>query len=87
VLDARCLADALAAMPVPEALKAYEADRLPKTAAIVASNRKGGPERVVDVVCERAPNGFARIEDVIPAEELAAIARGYAQTAGFVVTR
>jgi hypothetical protein len=38
---------------------------------------------VVDVVSARAPEGFARIEDVIAPEELAAIARGYAQMAGF----
>ncbi|SDB46861.1 flavin-dependent oxidoreductase [Belnapia rosea] len=85
ILDARCLADLLAAQPATAALAAYEADRLPKTAAIVASNRRGGPERVVDVVCERAPRGFTRIEDVIPMEDLAAIARGYAQTAGFAL--
>jgi 2-polyprenyl-6-methoxyphenol hydroxylase-like FAD-dependent oxidoreductase len=87
ILDARCLADLLAAQPAPAALAAYEAERLPKTAALVASNRRGGPERVVDVVCERAPSGFTRIEDVIPMEDLAAIARGYAQTAGFAVAR
>jgi 2-polyprenyl-6-methoxyphenol hydroxylase-like FAD-dependent oxidoreductase len=87
VLDARCLADLLAACPVPEALAAYEAERLPKTAEIVRSNRRGGPERVVDVVSERAPEGFARLEDVIAREELAAIAGGYAAMAGFAVAR
>ncbi len=87
VLDARCLADLLAARPVPEALAAYEAERLPKTAEIVRSNRRGGPERVVDVVSERAPEGFARLEDVIAREELAAIAGGYAAMAGFAVAR
>jgi 2-polyprenyl-6-methoxyphenol hydroxylase-like FAD-dependent oxidoreductase len=83
VLDARCLADLLAARPVPEALAAYEAERLPRTAEIVRSNRRGGPERVVDVVSARAPEGFARLEDVIAHEELAAIAGGYAAMAGF----
>ena len=87
ILDARVLADLLAAGPVPAALAAYEADRLPKTAALVASNRQGGPERVVDVVHDRAPRGFTRIEDVIAMEDLAAIARGYAQTAGFGTPR
>jgi hypothetical protein len=53
------------------------------TAEIVRSNRNSGPERVMDVVAERAPNGFARLEDVIAPEELAAIVGGYAQTAGF----
>jgi 2-polyprenyl-6-methoxyphenol hydroxylase-like FAD-dependent oxidoreductase len=79
VLDARCLAALLAAQPVEAALSTYEAERLPKTAEIVRSNRSGGPERVVDVVSARAPNGFERLDDVITRDELAAIARGYAQ--------
>ncbi|WP_254452549.1 flavin-dependent oxidoreductase [Roseicella sp. DB1501] len=85
VLDARALADALAAQPAEQALKAYEAERLPKTAAICASNRKGGPERVIDVFGELAPDGFGRIEEVIPPEDVAAIVRGYAQLAGFAL--
>ncbi|MBX9701795.1 MAG: FAD-dependent monooxygenase, partial [Acetobacteraceae bacterium] len=87
VLDARCLADALAAHALPEALRAYEADRLPKTAAIVASNRQGGPERLIDVVAERAPKGFARLADVITPEEATGIVRGYARLAGFAAPR
>jgi 2-polyprenyl-6-methoxyphenol hydroxylase-like FAD-dependent oxidoreductase len=83
ILDARCLAALLSSSTVPDALVAYEAERRPKTAAIVAINRRGGPERVVDVVSERAPDGFARLEDVITHEELAAIASGYATMAGF----
>ncbi|NMJ41703.1 flavin-dependent oxidoreductase [Roseomonas sp. JC162] len=87
VLDARCLAALLAGGDPVAALAAYEADRLPKTAEIVRSNRKGGPERVVDVVSERAPDGFARLEDVIAREDLAAIAGGYARMAGFAAPR
>ena len=83
VLDARCLADLLASHAPEAALAAYAAERLPKTAEIVRANRKGGPERVVDEVSARAPDGFARLEDVISREELAAIAGGYAQMAGF----
>jgi 2-polyprenyl-6-methoxyphenol hydroxylase-like FAD-dependent oxidoreductase len=83
VLDARCLADLLASRAPEAALAAYAAERLPKTAEIVRANRKGGPERVVDEVSARAPDGFARLEDVISREEIAAIASGYAQMAGF----
>ena len=83
ILDARLLAALLAERAVSEALAAYDAERRPKTAEIVRLNRLGGPERVVDVVSARAPDGFARIEDVISREELAAIAGGYASTAGF----
>jgi 2-polyprenyl-6-methoxyphenol hydroxylase-like FAD-dependent oxidoreductase len=87
VLDARCLADLLAERDVGPALAAYEAERLPRTAEIVRANRRGGPERVVDVVSARAPEGFARIEDVITREELAGIAGGYAAMAGFAAPR
>ena len=83
VLDSRCLADLLASQAPEAALAAYAAERLPKTAEIVRANRKGGPERVVDEVSARAPDGFARLEDVISREEIAAIAGGYAQMAGF----
>jgi 2-polyprenyl-6-methoxyphenol hydroxylase-like FAD-dependent oxidoreductase len=87
ILDARLLAALLAEHTAPEALAAYDAERRPKTAEIVRLNRLGGPERVVDVVSARAPDGFARIEDVISREELAAIAGGYASTAGFATPR
>jgi 2-polyprenyl-6-methoxyphenol hydroxylase-like FAD-dependent oxidoreductase len=87
ILDARCLADLLTRMPVAEALAAYEAERLPATAAVVRSNRVGGPERVIDVIAERAPKGFTRIGDVATAEELEGIVRGYAQLAGFAVAK
>ncbi|UPY38488.1 flavin-dependent oxidoreductase [Sediminicoccus sp. KRV36] len=83
ILDARALARLLAAHPIEDAFAAYEAERLPATRDLVLTNRRGGPERVVDVVSERAPNGFERLEDVIATDELAAIARGYAQMAGF----
>jgi 2-polyprenyl-6-methoxyphenol hydroxylase-like FAD-dependent oxidoreductase len=83
VLDARCLSDLLGKMAVPEALAAYEAERLPATAAVVRSNRAGGPERVIDLIAARAPEGFASVEDVATETELAAIVRGYARLAGF----
>jgi 2-polyprenyl-6-methoxyphenol hydroxylase-like FAD-dependent oxidoreductase len=85
ILDARCLTGLLTAHPVPEALAAYEAERLPATAAVVRSNRIGGPERVVDLVAVRAPAGFADVHDVATEDELAGIVRGYAQLAGFSV--
>ena len=84
-LDARVLADLLATRKPAAALQAYEAERLPKTAAVVASNRQGGPERVVDLVAQRAPRGFKDLAKVASREELAAIAGGYAQMAGFAV--
>ena len=87
ILDARCLADLLAELPAGEALAAYDAVRRPATAEVVRSNRVGGPERVIDVVATRAPNGFARVQDVATDAELSGIVRGYAQLAGFGVAR
>src|ERR1700761_3459079 len=87
ILDARCRPELLAPNPVPDALAAYESAPLPATAAIVASNRVGGPERVIDLIASRAPDGFSRIDDVATEEERAAIVRGYAQLAGFSVQR
>jgi 2-polyprenyl-6-methoxyphenol hydroxylase-like FAD-dependent oxidoreductase len=85
ILDARVLAWHLATASGPEeALAAYEADRRPATSALVLANRAMGPERVMAIVEQRAPNGFARVEDVLSREELEEIARGYKQTAGFL---
>jgi 5-methylphenazine-1-carboxylate 1-monooxygenase len=88
ILDARALADALAEADSPEdALRAYEAERLPATAAIVRSNRTGGPEGVIDAVEARAPDGFDDVDAVLPYAEREAIVRGYAKTAGFATER
>ena len=48
------------------ALWLYEQTRLPVTAEIVHSNRRGGPEGVIDAVEARAPDGFSNIEDACP---------------------
>lgn len=87
ILDARVLARFLAIGPtIPAALQAYETERLAKTADLVRSNRRGGPERVIDLVSDRAPQGFSRLEDVASQEELSAIVQGYSQLAGFRAT-
>jgi 5-methylphenazine-1-carboxylate 1-monooxygenase len=65
---------------VPAALSAYEQDRLPPTAAIVLRNREGGPEQVIDEVERRAPDGVARLDDVIDPTTLDDIVACYAQT-------
>jgi 2-polyprenyl-6-methoxyphenol hydroxylase-like FAD-dependent oxidoreductase len=87
ILDARALADALAATPRPEeALRAYEAQRLPGTSEIVRLNRIGGPEAVIDVVEKRAPDGFDDVDAVLSREERGAIVRGYASKAATLTT-
>ena len=84
ILDARVLADRLKGAEHPlQALWAYEQERLPPTAEVVRLNRRGGPEGVIDAVEERAPDGFANIDEVMSFEERKAIVRGYASTAGF----
>jgi 2-polyprenyl-6-methoxyphenol hydroxylase-like FAD-dependent oxidoreductase len=84
ILDVRALADALAGKGQLEAaLDAYEAERLPKTANIVLLNRQNGPEQVMAIAEQRAPQGFAHIHDVMPREELEGIAARYKQVAGF----
>ncbi len=84
IIDARVLARTLAEIgAIEDALRAYEAERLPATSQIVLSNRGMGPEQVIDIVAARAPDGFARLEDVISHEELLAIASQYRKVAGF----
>lgn len=84
ILDARCLADCLHQAEHPRAaLRQYEQTRLPMTAEVVALNRKGGPEQVIDEVERRAPAGFGNIDDVLSKAERKALVSGYAKTAGF----
>lgn len=84
ILDARVLARELALCDDPiDALRSYEAQRLPDTAAVVFANRQVGPEQSMQIVAERAPNGFERLEDVISHDELVAISERYKKTAGF----
>ena len=59
------------------ALEAYDAVRRPATAAIVAANRKGGPEGVIDFVEDRAPEGYEDVHDVATEAELRAIVGDY----------
>jgi 2-polyprenyl-6-methoxyphenol hydroxylase-like FAD-dependent oxidoreductase len=88
VIDARRLASCLAGTDdVVAALTAYQAERVPAMDRLVRANRAGGPERVIDVVEERAPNGFTNLEDVVSYTELEAIVHGYSQMAGFHQTQ
>ena len=85
ILDARALVDQLAGADeagVPAALERYQDDRLPKTARIVMANRAQGPDHVMQVFEERAPEGFKRVHDVASQAELEDIARGYKQIVG-----
>jgi len=86
ILDARCLADALARAPDDPAgaLAAYEAERLPATTKVVLTNRTNPPDAILRVVHERTGDKpFARIEDVMTREEMLAITGGYKRVAGY----
>jgi 2-polyprenyl-6-methoxyphenol hydroxylase-like FAD-dependent oxidoreductase len=84
ILDARCLVPLLAeSADAAKALKAYEEARLPVAEKLVRSNRTGGPERVIDLVEQRAPDGFTDLADVATHDELQAIVKGYSKLAGF----
>ena len=88
ILDARYLADCIADCAarggdLPYALKEYEAERLPRTAGIVLRNRLNGPEQVMQIAEERAPDGFGNIDDVIPFAERDEISQRYKRLAGF----
>lgn len=78
ILDAEALAKALVAnSDVTAALAAYEGERRPLTTSFVLANRRQGLDRMLDLVEERAPNGFERLEDVLPPDELEGIVGEY----------
>jgi 2-polyprenyl-6-methoxyphenol hydroxylase-like FAD-dependent oxidoreductase len=85
ILDARALADALEAHADPcEALKAYEAKRLPFTAEVVRMNRTNPPDAILREVFQRTHDRpFASIDDVISHDELVALSEGYKRIAGY----
>jgi 2-polyprenyl-6-methoxyphenol hydroxylase-like FAD-dependent oxidoreductase len=84
ILDARVLTrEILKHGDTPEALMAYEEERRPSTARIVELNRQNGPDQVMQIVEERAPDGFEHIDDVMTRAELLAIADNYKRVAGF----
>jgi len=68
-----------------QGLKRYDQLRRPVTAEIVLSNRQQGPEAAMQLVEDRAPNGFSRLNDVVADTDLKAIADRYKQLAGFAV--
>jgi 2-polyprenyl-6-methoxyphenol hydroxylase-like FAD-dependent oxidoreductase len=83
IIDARVLAFALATRTVDDALRFYEDERLPETRELQRVNRSMGPERVMQMARERAPEGFVDIHDVIDRAELEEIAAAYKRVAGF----
>ena len=86
ILDARTLTRALAETDDPvAALERYDAERRPVMNDVILRNRNLGPEAAMQLAEERAPNGFARVEDVIAQHELDIIAKSFATAAGLDV--
>ncbi|WP_353211911.1 FAD-dependent monooxygenase [Rhodovarius sp.] len=87
ILDAVARAKHRTATSTIEAgLAAYEAERLPATAAIVLQNRANPPDAILRAVFLRTSDKpFKRIEDVISQEELLAITGGYKKVAGYTL--
>jgi 2-polyprenyl-6-methoxyphenol hydroxylase-like FAD-dependent oxidoreductase len=85
ILDARALADALSKTADPvEALKVYEAKRLPATSEVVLANRKAPPDAILHEVYRRTGDKpFKDINDVISREELMALSESYKRVAGY----
>jgi 5-methylphenazine-1-carboxylate 1-monooxygenase len=87
ILDARVLTGCLRAFPdePDKALQRYDDIRRPATANIVLANRGMGPELPMQLVEQRAPDGFDRLDDVITRDEILEVTDGYRRTAGFAL--
>ena len=82
IIDGEALTQELSTGGDPEAaLQRYERRRLPPMARIVESNRKKGIDVMLDLVEERAPQGFTDLESVLPATELDRIVGDYKKLA------
>jgi 2-polyprenyl-6-methoxyphenol hydroxylase-like FAD-dependent oxidoreductase len=85
IIDAETLATCLSESvdDIKAALAKYQETRLPPTAKIVYANRANGPDHVLQLAEERAPEGFGDVYSVIPKEELESIGAKYKAVAGF----
>jgi len=85
IIDARALAFHLrrADGDIEAGLAAYEAERREATARIVLMNRGQGPDKVMDLAHERAPNPGDDLDAALPIAARAAIAAEYKKVAGF----
>ncbi|MBM7067353.1 flavin-dependent oxidoreductase [Actibacterium sp. 188UL27-1] len=86
ILDARILARALKEYgQTRDALQSYESQRREAVNAVVVANRGDGPDKILDIVADRAPNGFSDIEDIMPLAERQALADHYKSVAGMTI--
>jgi 2-polyprenyl-6-methoxyphenol hydroxylase-like FAD-dependent oxidoreductase len=84
MLDARRLALELATRPsVEAALAAYEDARRPAMEKLLYAHRAEGADVILDLLEERAPQGFEDLEAVLPYREREEVALRYKKMAGF----
>jgi 2-polyprenyl-6-methoxyphenol hydroxylase-like FAD-dependent oxidoreductase len=83
IVDGRVLARELALQAsVERAVAAYDSERRPATAAVVLASRAMGPTSALELVEDRAPDGFVNLNDVVSQGELEQIAADFRHAAG-----
>ena len=85
ICDGRALAAAFMKNVSPvDALKTYEAERQPQMSDLVNTIRQDmGPETMLVLAEERAPDGFDKVEDVMSDEEIQSFGTSFRKLAGF----
>lgn len=88
IIDARILTRELRDHGVGQgALQTYDGRRREAVNAVVLANRGDGPDKVLDIVGARAPNGFDDIETVMPFAERQAFADRYKAVTGMTIEK
>lgn len=84
ILDTRILGRELKHQGIcANAIEAYELERRPKTSRLIQSNRNQGPDEILEIVEQNAPNGFRNIDAVVSYKRRHEIASKYKKLAGF----
>ncbi len=86
IIDARVLARELRDHGVGQgALQSYDDIRREVANGVVLANRGDGPDKILDVVALRAPDGFEQIEDVLSKSQLQEFADRYKVVTGMTI--
>ena len=86
IIDARVLARELRDQGVGQgALQSYDDIRREAVNAVVLANRGDGPDKILDIVADRAPDGFDDIETVMSLSERQAFADRYKALTGMTI--
>ena len=84
ILDTRVLARCLAVEAnITSALESYDMERRKTTAAIARANQVASESRFLEIINEKAPEGFDDLSTIISKEELEEISSTYKTLAGF----